>query len=138
VTIANRSRDAAPGRLTDEAFEAERADVLGSWATGAEIDVDEAVAYHETLPEAKDFARTIATAYEEGRTIAFPRTGKALLREHIDDLMVLWENGAELHGTHADAYTRTQRYAAAGAALEESEAEGRSLLNGLPVLNLGY
>ena len=137
-TGAATDRAAFVGRITDEEFARERSVVLASWPTGAEIDLDAAVEYHTTLPPEKNFARYIETAWEAGRVVAWPRTGKALIDEHIDDLLALWDAGAELHSTHADSYTRTQRYEQAQAALEESEREKRSLLNGLPVINLGY
>lgn len=136
TTAAERS--AFRARMTDEEFAREREAVLGSWPTGADVDVDATVAYHRTLPPEKNFARYIKTAYDEGRVVAWPRTGQALLERHIADLLTAWEAGSELHSTHADSYTRTQRYELAQAALEESEREQRSLLNGLPVVNLGH
>jgi methylaspartate mutase epsilon subunit len=124
--------------MSDDDFAHERAAVLATWPTGADVDLEAAVEFHRTLPPAKNFARYIESAWDEGRVILWPRTGKALIDEHIEDLLALWEAGAELHSTHADSYTRTQRYEQAQAALEESERDGRSFLNGLPVINLGY
>jgi methylaspartate mutase epsilon subunit len=125
------------GRIPDDDFADERRAILASWPAGSEVDLDESFDFHAGLPRAKNFAARMANAYAEGETVAWPRTGQALLNEHIDDLLELWESGAQLHATHCDAYTRTQRYAEATAALEESEAEGRSLLNGVPVVSLG-
>lgn len=126
-----------PGRIPDDVFAAEREWVLNSWHTGRDVNLDEAVAYHRTLPPAKNFAQTIAAAYREGRTMLWPRTGQALLDRHIEDLNVLERHGAELSATTADSYTRTQRYAEADRAIQESESLGRSLLNGLPTVSLG-
>jgi methylaspartate mutase epsilon subunit len=133
----NNERSAYPGRLPDDVFEDERRHILSTWHTGQRVDLDEAVEYHRTLSPLKDFAGTIADAHAQGRTIVWPRTGKALLREHIDDLLELSRHGAELHASTADSYTRTQRYDQADSAITESEALGRSLLNGVPVVSLG-
>ncbi len=130
-------RTAYPGRIPDEVFEADRERVLASWPTGADVDIDEGVAFHKELPAEKNWAKRIAQAYADGITLAWPRTGKALLQEHIDDLVALYEDGAQLHATTADSYTRTQRYDQAADALAESAREGRSMLNGLPVVNHG-
>jgi methylaspartate mutase epsilon subunit len=124
--------------MTDEEFAREREAILSSWPTGGEIDLDAAIEFHRTLPPEKNFARYIYDAWLEGRTILWPRTGQALIDRHVADLLELWDAGAELHATHADAYTRTQRYDQAQSALTESEQEGRSFLNGLPVVNLGH
>lgn len=126
-----------PGRIPDDVFAAEREQVLKSWHTGRDVDLNEAVAFHRTLPKAKNFARTIAAAHKENRTLLWPRTGQARIDAHIDDLNELERSGAELSATTADSYTRTQRYAQADEAIAESEKLGRSLLNGLPVVSLG-
>jgi methylaspartate mutase epsilon subunit len=132
------NRTAYPGHIPDDVFAAERQAILATWHTGAEVDIDEAVAYHHTLPPAKNFARVIAEAHQDGRTLAWPRTGKALLQEHINDLNEIQKvGGAELSASTADSYTRTQRYDRATAATEESEKVGRSLLNGVPVVSWG-
>jgi methylaspartate mutase epsilon subunit len=125
------------GRIPDDVFADERREVLNSWHTGREVDIDEAVAFHRTLAPAKNFAQTIAAAYRDGRTLLWPRTGQALLDRHIEDLNTLARHGAELSATTSDSYTRTQRYADADTYMKQSEAEGRSLLNGLPVVSLG-
>lgn len=137
MAVAEAWRVNFPGPIPDEVFFEDRKRILGSWRTGQEVDLDEAVAYHRTLPTAKNFAKTISDAQRDGRTLLWPRSGQALLDSHIEDLNGFERNGADLLTSLADSYTRTQRYAQADKAISESEALGRSLLNGVPVVSLG-
>jgi methylaspartate mutase epsilon subunit len=130
-------RSAARGRLTDAEFEAERREVLASWPTGAEVDLDEAFEYHHNLPPSKDVSTLYGDALAAGRPLVYPRTGEASLERHIETLHLLEANGADLMCTHADSYTRTRRFQEAGNALDESLNVGKSLLNGVPVVNYG-
>jgi methylaspartate mutase epsilon subunit len=130
-------RAAASGRLTEAEFEAERRYVLGLWPTGSECDFDEAVAWQRSLPAAKDAPSRFRDAYARGRPLVFPRTGEASLADHQHALDQLYGAGAELLCTHADSYTRTQRFGPAQEALDESLRRNISLLNGVPVVNYG-
>jgi len=128
---------AARGTLTDDQFEVERAAVLNEWPTGKEIDLDEAISFHRTQPPVKEVAKLYTQAALSGAPIVYPRTGEASLDDHIDTLLLLREQGADLLCTHADSYTRTLRFTEAQKALEESLSQGSSLLNGVPVVNYG-
>jgi methylaspartate mutase epsilon subunit len=127
----------ARGRISDAEFDADRAQILASWPTGADVDFDIAVQRHKTLPPAKDAAKLFRDAYASGRPLIYPRTGEADIDRHIATLNYLHSQGAELLCTHADSYTRTQRYQAGEEALAESLRRGSSLLNGVPVVNYG-
>jgi methylaspartate mutase epsilon subunit len=130
-------RPAARDRLTEEEFFTERAGVLASWPTGQEADLDEAVAWHRALPEAKAAPPLFRRARQLARPLVYPRTGVASLARHLDDVQQLYQAGAELLCTHADSYTRTRRFEEGQRALEESLRRDVSLLNGVPVVNYG-
>ena len=42
-------------RIPDDEFNAIREDVLKQWPTGAEVDLNEAIAFHKSLPDHKVF-----------------------------------------------------------------------------------
>lgn len=116
----------------------ERQQVLVSWPTGQDVDVDEAVAFHKQLPADLNFAQCLSRAKTEGRTLAQPRAGVADLNSHLQLLLYLQDEGeADLLPTTIDSYTRQNRYEEAEKALAESVREGRSLLNGFPAVNHG-
>lgn len=115
-----------------------RQEVLDSWSTGKEVDLSEAFAYHRQLPKSKKFGEKLLAAKEKQTTYAQPRAGVALLHEHIDLLRYLEEEGgADLLPTTIDSYTRQNRYGEAQAGIQESQAVGRSMLNGFPAVNHG-
>jgi methylaspartate mutase epsilon subunit len=123
----------------DEAYlQQERKKALALWPTGGEVDTQEAIEYHLNLPDAKNFAKVVRKAKEEGRTLVQPRGGVALIDEHIKLLRYLQdEGGADLLPTTTDSYTRNMKFPEAQRGIEESLKAGRSMLNGLPVVNYG-
>lgn len=125
-------------RMDDEEFARQRQEVLGQWATGQEVNIEEAVAYHKSLPKSKIFAEKLAEGKAKGITYAQPRAGVALLHEHIELMRYLQdEGGADFLPTTIDSYTRQNRYTEAQAGIEESRTVGRSMLNGFPAVNHG-
>lgn len=114
-----------------------RKDVLGRWPTGQEVDLDEVVAYQRGIPRHRNFALAVLRARCEGRTLVQPRGGCATVEEQIALLRTLEASGADLLPLTTDSYTRNERFADAGRGLAESVRAGRSLLNGLPVVNHG-
>ncbi len=125
-------------RWSDVYFKQEREKALALWPTGKEVDLEEAVAYHLGLPETKNYAKVVRKAKEEGRTLVQPRGGVALIEEHIKLLRYLQdEGGADLLPTTTDTYTRNMKFPEAQRGIEESLKAGRSMLNGLPVVNHG-
>ncbi len=122
----------------EEVFAEVRKQVLAQWPTGAEVDLDEAVAYHRSLPSGKRAAFCITRAKEEGRVLMQPRAGVAVLEEHISLLLDLETSGeADLLPTSVDAFTRNLRFAEAEAAIQESREKSRSMLNGFPGVTYG-
>ena len=125
-------------RLQNDEFFRLREEVLTQWPTGADVDFDEAVAFHKALPENKLFSLQMQKAEEEGRTLIQPRAGVPLVRDHIELLTYLQnEGGADLLPTTIDSYTRQNRYKEAEIGIEESVRENKSMLNGFPAVNHG-
>lgn len=125
-------------KLTDDAFFAERKEILGHWQTGKDIDFDEAVAYQKSIPQEKRFGAKLAKATEEKVTLIQPRAGVALHEEHIKLLQFLETEGeADLLPTTVDSYTRLNRYTEAETGIRKSRETGRSMLNGFPIVNYG-
>ena len=131
MTVSNQ-------RWSDEEFKKERKKVLALWPTGKDVDLDEAVAFHKTLPLTKNYARVVAQAKSEGKTLVQPRGGVALVDEHIKLLRCLQEEGdADLLPCTTDTYTRNLKFHEAQNGIDASVKMGRSMLNGLPVVNHG-
>ncbi|MBI5720956.1 MAG: methylaspartate mutase subunit E [Burkholderiales bacterium] len=132
--------DASPPsmrRWSDDRFDAMRRQVLAAWPTGAEVDLDEAAAYHRAQPPGKNTAHVLAQAREQRRTLVQPRAGVAEIEPQIALLSRLRAAGADLLPTTVDSYTRECRYAEAERGLAQSREAGRSMLNGLPAVNHG-
>lgn len=125
-------------KLTNDAFFAERKEVLQQWATGADVDFDEAVAYQKTISKEKRFGEKLAAGLKENKTLIQPRAGVALYDEHIKLLQYLENEGeADLLPTTVDSYTRLNRYKEAETGIAKSRETGRSMLNGFPIVNYG-
>ena len=125
-------------RISDQEFYSIREEVLQQWPTGKEVNFDEAVAYHKSLPQHKLFSKKLVDAKNSGTTLIQPRAGVALIKEHIELLTYLQDKGeADLLPTTIDSYTRQNRYQEAETGIRESFKEGRSMLNGFPAVNHG-
>ena len=125
-------------KWTHDEFYTIQKDVLTQWPTGAEVDFEEAIKYHETIPVKKNFAKRLIKAKKNGETLTQPRAGVALLDEHINLLNFLHSEGeADLLPTTIDSYTRQNQYKEAQNGIDESKKAGRSLLNGFPAVNHG-
>lgn len=125
-------------KWTDEEFFGLREEVLKGWPTGKDVDLQEAIDYLKALPDSKNFAIKLEKAKEEGRTLAQPRAGVALIEDHIVLLKHLQdEGGADLLPSTIDAYSRQNRYEECQKGIDESKKAGRSLLNGFPGVNHG-
>lgn len=115
-----------------------RAENLARWPTGGEIDLDEAVAFHLSLPAHKQLAKVLRQAESEGRCLTQPRGGFATLAMQRELMERLDREGlADVVPTTTDSYTRNERFSTAQSGIDESERQGRSLLNGFPLVNYG-
>jgi len=124
-------------KIPEAEFEQLRKEVLTQWPTGKDVNLEEAVAYHKSMPENKDFSKKLIKAKKENRTLIEPRAGVPVIDEHIKLLKYLQDNGeADLLPTTIDSYTRQNRYAEAENGINESIRMERAMLNGFPAVKL--
>ena len=125
-------------RISEDDFYKIRREVLSAWPTGKEVNLDEAIRYHQNLPVNKIFTNKLNAAKKQKKTLIQPRAGVALVDEHIDLLRYLQNEGeADLLPSTVDSYTRQNRYKEAAMGIEESIKTGKSMLNGFPAVNHG-
>lgn len=125
-------------RIPDQEFYKIREEVLQQWPTGKAVDLDEAIAYHKSLPDKKVFSKKLIDAKKRGATLIQPRAGVALIKDQIELLTYLQDKGeADLLPTTIDSYTRQNRYEEAENGIRESFKQRRSMLNGFPAVNHG-
>ena len=125
-------------RIPDDEFAKLRKEVLSQWPTGRDVDLEEAVAYHKSMPEERIFSKKLIAAKEAHRTLIQPRAGVPGIEEHIKLMQYLQDQGeADLLPTTIDSYTRQNRYEEAENGIAESARLGRAMLNGFPAVNHG-
>ncbi|HIT69250.1 MAG TPA: methylaspartate mutase subunit E [Candidatus Aphodomonas merdavium] len=125
-------------KMTRDAFNAMREEVLTQWPTGKDLNLEEAIAYQAAIPDAKRFSAKLSKASSERRTLIQPRAGVPVIERHIELLKHLEEFGeTDLLPTTIDSYTRLNRYQEAQAGLEESIRLDKAMLNGFPAVNHG-
>ncbi len=119
-------------------FMSQRQDVLKTWPTGTEVDLDEAISYQKGIPLARRFVTKLNQAQKSRRTLIQPRAGVPIISDHIALLSHLEKEGeADLLPTTIDSYTRLNRYEDAQRGIDESKATGKAMLNGFPAVNHG-
>ncbi len=125
-------------RISDGEFEALRQEVLAQWHTGKDVNVEETVAYHKSMPQSRNFSKKLLDAKAAGRTLIQPRAGVPVVEEHIKLMQYLEKHGeADLLPSTIDSYTRQNRYQEAENGIAESIRLGRAMLNGFPAVNHG-
>lgn len=125
-------------RIPEDVFHAMRRENLARWPTGAEVNLDEAVALHQALPNHKRLAHVMRRAVAEGRCLTQPRGGFGTFELQKQLMEILDKEGlADVVPTTTDSYTRNEHFARAQKGIEESEKLGRSMLNGYPIVNYG-
>ncbi|MEK9672463.1 MAG: methylaspartate mutase subunit E [Rhodospirillaceae bacterium] len=125
-------------QISADLFAEMRAENLARWPTGAEIDIDEAVGFHKSLPKHKQLGWVMRRADAEGRCLTQPRGGFGTLELQLELMRCLDTVGhADIVPTTTDSYTRNERWAEAANGIEESKKAGRSMLNGYPMVNYG-
>lgn len=125
-------------RLSEEDFFKERKEVLSQWPTGKEVNLEEAIEYHQKMPAMKNIVRKLKYAKEHGKIFATTGMGKATIEEQIELYRYVEEEGqADILGLSVDSLTRQNDYNKAEFKWKESKEKGVSLLNGLPVVNVG-
>ena len=125
-------------RIPEGEFQKLRQEVLTQWPTGKDVNVEEAVAYHKSMPECRNFSKKLLDAKRDGRTLVQPRAGVPVLEEHIKLMQYLEKYGeADLLPSTIDSYTRQNRYEEAENGIAESIRLGRAMMNGFPAVNHG-
>ena len=127
-------------KLTMEEFLAERQEVLATWKTGKDkqLNLDEAIKYLKNVPDEKNFAVKLAKAKVEAkRTLVQPRAGVPLIPDHIELLQYLEAAGADFVPSTIDSYTRQNRYVEVEHGIKETIEHHRNMLNGFPAVNHG-
>ncbi len=125
-------------RLTDEEFFREREEVLATWPTGKDVNIDEAMSYHKRLPPRKNHVLKLRKAKEAGVILLCSLSGTAPLENNIVLCQHLQDQGhSDLLSSMVDSMTRNQLFAKAEQELKESEGTGRERLNGFPVVHYG-
>ena len=131
-------RPLSAGQIPADLFARLRAENLGRWPTGAEVDLDEAVHYHLSLPDHKRLPWVLRQAEASNHCLTQPRGGFGTLQLQMDLMKILDAEGlADVVPTTTDSYTRNERWSQAQTGIEESEKAGRSMLNGYPMVNYG-
>ena len=125
-------------KIPDAEFQALRQEVLAQWPTGKDVNLEEAVTYHKSMPENRIFSQKLIAAKKSGRTLIQPRAGVPVVERHIELLQHLEKFGeADLLPTTIDSYTRQNRYKEAENGINESLRLDRAMLNGFPAVNHG-
>lgn len=126
-------------KWTMEQFLKVRKEVLNTWQTGHDPDLDLKVAtnYLKSVPKDKNMSYKLIEAKKKNITLIQPRAGVALIDEHINLLTHLQNAGADLLPTTIDSYTRQNRYNETEEGILLSKKENRSFLNGFPAVNHG-
>lgn len=125
-------------QIPEDAFRALREKNLARWPTGAEVDLEEAAAYHRAMPKHKQLGWVMRQADAEGRCLTQPRGGFGTLELQKELMICLDTEGhADIVPTTTDSYTRNEQWDNAARGIEESKKAGRSMLNGYPMVNYG-
>ena len=116
-------------------FFKKRKEVLPLWPTGKEVNLDEAIEYHRSLPEHKNFHKVVKRLHEEGRTVVWPRAGTPILEQEIElNRTLVEEAGLPLIPVTPDSFCRLGQFEKAQRGLEESIRTGVPKLNGFPTV----
>jgi len=125
-------------RIPDDVFAQMRRDNLARWPTGADVDIEAALARHRALPQHKRLAWIMREADRQRRCLTQPRGGFGTFALHKELMQILDKEGlADVVPTTTDSYTRNEQFELAQNGIEESEKAGRSMLNGYPLVNYG-
>ena len=124
--------------IPEDLFHELRAENLARWPTGAEVQFDEAVDYHLSLPEHKRLTSVMRRAAAERCCLTQPRGGFGTIEMQRELMITLDREGlADVVPTTTDSYTRNEQWHNAQKGVDESARAGRSLLNGYPMVNYG-
>lgn len=130
-------------RLDDEEFfRIRNEEVLPMWKTGEQVkDLDECIAAAKELSAGKNYAERQMEARNNGIHNLQPQFGHGITELLIEGVQYV-ENESPLlpHGVwnfYTDSYTRKCSFDMAQVGIERTRAEGQTMLNGYPIVNLG-
>ncbi len=130
-------------RLSDEQFfKIRNEEVLPMWETGKGVEnLNECIAAAKELSEGKSYALRLEEAKRNGTHTYEPMFGQALTEYMIEGLTYVEEESDMLpRGAwtiFSDSYTRKLDFKKAAAGIEASRKEGKTMLNGWPIVNFG-
>lgn len=140
VVVNGQRVEFSSRRWSDEEFAGERQRIMRrDWPGGTDIDFDEAIAYHKTVPAQRRWVAARAEAARLGRTSVTTRQGYGRIEENIRSLQTL-ERDAGIGGAtvHVDSYTRWFQFDKAARLVEEEYRVGQNRLNGYAFAYYGY
>lgn len=138
TVLSHPSTRLSQAQIPEDDFLRMRRENLSRWPTGAEVDIDEAVALHESLPTHKRLSWVMREAVRTGRCLTQSRGGFGTLALQKELMQTLDRSGlADIVPTTTDSYTRNEQFELAQQGIEASEKAGRSMLNGFPIVNYG-
>lgn len=122
--------------LPPDTFEAERREVLEGWKTGrAAHSLEENAEFLSRQPSWAAFQRRVNAG---GRPpLVQPRSGVPSLDGQIELFKTFKSAGASVLSYQVDSLTRSNNYAGAEEAINESRELGVATLNGFPIINHG-
>ena len=71
-------------RLDDNAFAAQRKEVLAMWPTGKDVDLEEAYEYNRSFPDEKNVVRKARRAKTNGEIYCISGMGKSTVEAQIE------------------------------------------------------
>ena len=105
------------------------------WPTGKDVDLDEAIAYHKSMPRQKNFVYKLMDARQRGEIPLVSDMGYTTIELETELLQYIQNYGhPDFLGHHVDSLTRNLRFAEAEKQVRKAEATGENLLNGFPVV----
>jgi methylaspartate mutase epsilon subunit len=126
----------------DQLMKVRKEEVLPQWPTGKDVaDLDECVSYAKSIPKEKNITLKCLEAKKENKLLLQPQIGRATLEDTLGSLQYIEEktNIAPdgILFLYPDSYTRKSMYAQAQIGLDRSKKEGKTMLNGWPIVNYG-
>ncbi|MBQ9814527.1 MAG: hypothetical protein IKR11_03690 [Solobacterium sp.] len=125
-------------RIDEDQFLASRQEVLNMYKTGAQVNLEEAIAYCKAIPAHKNLTHQLREARKNETVIMHNLSGMATIEMHRNLLSALQDQGGAglLHCIY-DSLTRTCRFDESERLMKESEKTGKNMLNGFPVVAYG-
>jgi len=125
-------------KIHEDEFLKKRNEVLAMWPTGRDVDLNEAVSYHKSMPPHKNLVNRLSEAKRTEQTLFHNLAGFTTLDQQKDLLLHL-QNAGQLDVFFCiyDSFTRTGRFGHVEEVVRECEKSGKNLLNGFPVVNYG-